>query len=136
MSSFEQTKSYGTVVGKVRRILRLEALAVLAAAISAYLLVGGNLWLLVILFFAPDLAFAGYAVGAKAGAAVYNAAHSYLMPIGLGGLGLYLKVDLLHQLALIWIAHIAFDRSLGYGLKYASAFGHTHLGEVGKKKRK
>jgi hypothetical protein len=34
-------------------------------------------------------------------------------------------------LALIWVAHIGFDRLLGYGLKYASAFGHTHLGARG-----
>jgi hypothetical protein len=41
---------------------------------------------------------------------------------------------LLLSLALIWVAHIGFDRLLGYGLKYATAFGHTHLGVVGKLK--
>ncbi len=34
--------------------------------------------------------------------------------------------------ALIWVAHIGFDRMLGYGLNYPTAFGHTHLGLVGK----
>lgn len=34
-------------------------------------------------------------------------------------------------LALIWTAHIGFDRALGYGLKYATAFGETHLGRLG-----
>ena len=29
---------------------------------------------------------------------------------------------------LIWIAHIGFDRALGYGLKYPTGFGDTHLG--------
>jgi hypothetical protein len=34
-------------------------------------------------------------------------------------------------LAVIWLAHIGFDRLMGYGLKYATAFGHTHLGMLG-----
>jgi len=33
---------------------------------------------------------------------------------------------------MIWLAHIGFDRALGYGLKYASGFGFTHLGRIGK----
>ena len=36
------------------------------------------------------------------------------------------------SLALIWLAHIGFDRALGYGLKYAQGFGWTHLGHIGK----
>ncbi|MCS4316879.1 hypothetical protein M2407_001178 [Serratia sp. BIGb0234] len=35
--------------------------------------------------------------------------------------------------ALIWGAHIGFDRALGYGLKYASGFADTHLGGLGRK---
>jgi hypothetical protein len=34
------------------------------------------------------------------------------------------------QIALIWGAHIGMDRAVGYGLKYADAFKHTHLSEV------
>jgi hypothetical protein len=36
------------------------------------------------------------------------------------------------SLATIWIAHIGFDRALGYGLKYGSGFTHTHLGRIGR----
>jgi hypothetical protein len=32
---------------------------------------------------------------------------------------------------LIWVAHIGFDRLLGYGLKYPTGFGNTHLGKLG-----
>ena len=39
---------------------------------------------------------------------------------------------LLQALALIWIAHIGLDRALGYGLKYATGFGDTHLGRIGR----
>ncbi len=35
--------------------------------------------------------------------------------------------------ALVWIAHIGFDRALGFGLKYASRFGDTHLGRTGRR---
>jgi hypothetical protein len=35
------------------------------------------------------------------------------------------------QVPLIWIGHIGFDRVLGYGLKYPTAFRDTHLGQLG-----
>ena len=35
------------------------------------------------------------------------------------------------SLAFIWAAHAGFDRALCYGLKYATGFGHTHLGRIG-----
>ena len=34
------------------------------------------------------------------------------------------------KLALIWIAHIAFDRAMGFGLKYGTHFSDTHVGRV------
>jgi hypothetical protein len=33
--------------------------------------------------------------------------------------------------ALVWVAHIGFDRALGYGLKYPTGFTATHLGTIG-----
>jgi hypothetical protein len=36
-------------------------------------------------------------------------------------------------IAIVWAAHIAMDRAFGYGFKYPDAFGHTHLGIVGKR---
>ena len=38
-----------------------------------------------------------------------------------------LFVVLLVQLALIWVAHIAADRAMGFGLKYPTEFKDTHL---------
>ena len=35
-------------------------------------------------------------------------------------------------IAMIWLAHIGFDRALGYGLKYERGFGFTHMGRIGK----
>ena len=33
---------------------------------------------------------------------------------------------------IIWGAHVGFDRALGYGLKYSTGFGFTHLGLIGR----
>ena len=34
-------------------------------------------------------------------------------------------------LALIWVAHIAADRALGYGLRSPEGFGVTHMERIG-----
>ncbi|TAU32083.1 DUF4260 family protein [Rhizobium ruizarguesonis] len=125
--------SAGSVTGGVRGVLRLEAFAIMAAATTAYFVSGGNPWLYAILFFTPDLSFAAYALNARLGAIVYNMVHSYISAILLAGASWLLGIDLLWQVAVILAAHAGFDRSLGYGLKYASAFSHTHLGVIGKR---
>ena len=122
----------GAVQGGVRQTLRLEAAALLAASLAAYAHLGGGWGLFALLFLVPDLSMLGYLAGPRIGALAYNAAHSYMTPVGLAALSLGLHAPHLAPLALIWSAHIAFDRLLGYGLKYASAFGDTHLGRVGR----
>jgi hypothetical protein len=36
---------------------------------------------------------------------------------------------------LSWIAHIALDQTLGYGLKLPKSFEHTVLGPIGRSRR-
>lgn len=109
------------------RFLRLEGLAVAAAALGAYVLLGGPLWLLVVLALAPDLSMIAYAAGPRRGALGYNIVHSYALPLGLAGLGLWFDAVLALQVAAVWVAHIGVDRLVGYGLKYETGFKHTHL---------
>ena len=116
-------------------ILRLEGLAALALAAAAYAYLGGSWLQFAVLFLVPDLSMLGYLGGRRLGAAAYNAGHSYLGPALMGAAGVALAQPLAQQLALIWAAHIGFDRMLGYGLKYASSFGHTHLAVIGKAAR-
>ena len=118
----------GFVFGPPRVWLRLEGLAVLA--FSAWLYArGGHFWgLFALLFLAPDLSFLAYLAGARVGAAAYNAAHSYVAPMALAGWALVSERPA--TVALIWMAHIGFDRLLGYGLKYSTAFRDTHLGRL------
>ena len=119
----------GFVVGGPRVLLRLEALAALAGIAAWYGPASGDWLLFAILFLAPDLSMLGYLAGRRIGAICYNAAHNYVGPIGVIAAA---QVDArLLPFGLIWAAHVAFDRALGYGLKYGSAFGDTHLGLVG-----
>ncbi len=93
----------------------------------------GRGWLFfLLLLFLPDVSIAGYALGARAGATIYNVVHSYVLPLLLGVVGLLLRQELLVTLALIWTAHIGMDRLLGYGLKEPTGFRDTHLGPIGR----
>ena len=69
----------------------------------------------------------GYLFGKKVGAIAYNSAHTYLAPFFLWALCYLGYRPSLLPLCAIWIAHIGFDRLLGYGLKYATHFKDTHL---------
>lgn len=109
-------------------VLRLEGAVVLALAVWAYQAVGGSWWLFALLFLAPDVFMLGYLRDKKFGAAVYNAGHTYIAPAALALVGLVLSASILLPIALIWAAHIGFDRCLGYGLKDPSGFKATHLG--------
>jgi len=132
----EATNFSGHVEGGVRRLLRAEGLALLAGAVALYWRVGGDGKQFAILFLSPDLSFAGYLAGPRIGAAAYNTMHSTLLPLLLLGAGIALGQPLALQVALIWLAHVGFDRALGYGLKYAAGFGFTHLGWLGKAQRR
>lgn len=126
------TEAAGAVVGAPRLILRLEGVALALAAAFFYWRLGGSWILFAVLFLAPDLSFLAYLVSPRAGALAYNAAHATLGPLALLALGAWLGSAIAEHSALIWLAHVGFDRALGYGLKYASAFGDTHLGRIGR----
>jgi hypothetical protein len=121
----------GAVVGAPRLILRLEGAALLLVAAFFYWRLGGSWIDFAVLFLTPDLSFLGYLLSPRAGAIAYNAAHATLGPLAVLLLGACLGSAIAEHIALIWLAHVGFDRALGCGLKYASAFGDTHLGRIG-----
>ena len=118
----------GAVEAPVRGILRLEGLAVLVGATAAYHALNANWLVFAFLFLLPDLSMLGYFASRSIGARVYNIGHSYLSPAALALAGYLAGQSGSYGVALIWAAHIGFDRVLGYGLKYPTAFGDTHLG--------
>jgi len=116
----------------VRFLLRIEGVAVAAIAAVLYARTGASWWLFAALWLVPDLSMLGYLASPCRGARIYNAFHTYTLPIVLGLSGWFLHAKGLVPFALIWINHIGVDRLLGYGLKYSNGFGWTHLGIKGK----
>lgn len=111
-------------------LLRVEG-AMLLVATTAFYWREDNSWLLfAIAFFLPDLSMLGYTARPRTGATVYNLAHTSVLPLVLVLGGVVADQPLVTALALIWLAHIGFDRLLGYGLKYPEGFKETHLSRV------
>jgi hypothetical protein len=50
-----------------------------------------------------------------------------VVPLVAAGYGIGTNHQTVLALSLIWIAHIGFDRMLGFGLKYPTVFKDTHL---------
>ncbi|SHF13123.1 protein of unknown function [Kaistia soli DSM 19436] len=133
MSITTEPSTSPAVAGVPRRLLQAEGAAVLAVSLAAYSHLGGNWALFAAIFFAPDLAMLGYLAGNRIGAALYNAVHTTLTAFALGAAGYLFDLNWAIDSAVILAAHIGFDRLLGYGLKYGTAFGDTHLGSKGKR---
>lgn len=118
----------------MKAMLKIEEAGI--TAISIYLLTKYNLglpvWAWVILFFSPDISMLGYLVNTRVGAYTYNLFHHRAVAIILAAFGLLLASNLLIAIGILLFAHSSFDRMLGYGLKYADNFKHTHLGWIGK----
>jgi Domain of unknown function (DUF4260) len=110
-------------------LLRLEGLLALVVGCVAYQYLYPHHWgLFALLFLVPDISLLGYLRPAsKTSAAFYNLVHCYVLPFALGLLAWERGGVLGGQLALIWIAHISFDRCLGYGLKFPESFRYTHI---------
>jgi hypothetical protein len=132
MAETASAETAGAVTGGLRTLLRLEGLTLFVGMTLLYAVWDGSWWVYAILFLAPDLSFAAYLAGPRAGAIVYNAAHSYMAPMALMTTGFALSSPLVLSIAMIWLAHIGIDRALGYGLKYSAGFGFTHLGRIGR----
>lgn len=113
---------------------QIEGTLVFVAALLIYWLGGQGfgLWLSLLLFFAPDLSFAGYLAGPARGAQAYNTVHLYGFGAAVMGIGALAGWPVLTALGLLWLGHSGFDRMLGYGLKLPEGFQFTHMGRIGK----
>ncbi|MDT4835220.1 hypothetical protein FQZ97_688770 [compost metagenome] len=109
-----------------------------AILVAVFYIVVGNFdwWWLPILFLVPDITMAGYLINSRVGAVVYNLGHSLIGPVVLVALYIGTDSQALLFAALIWLFHILIDRAFGHGLKHTEGFHHTHLGPIGKQKKK
>jgi uncharacterized protein DUF4260 len=124
----------GAAQGSVRALLRLEGLAIAAITFVLYARMGASWWPFAAFWLVPDLSMLGYLYRPCWGARIYNAAHTYVLPMVLALFALLSRDPTLLPFALIWMNHISIDRMLGYGLKYSNGFGWTHLGRLGREK--
>ncbi|KAJ9640620.1 uncharacterized protein PV06_02361 [Exophiala oligosperma] len=120
----------GVVKTWPRLLLRLEGACIFGSTIWAYSRLGQSWWAFAGLLLVPDLGMAGYLANTTAGAALYNTVHTETPPILLLCTALARNNKVLTGIALSWLAHIGMDRMFGFGLKYGTSFGHTHLGSA------
>jgi len=111
-------------------LLRTEEAILLLLTLFAYQHLHYSWLLFAILFLTPDLFMLGYLANVRLGAAIYNVAHTLTLPLALLFISYTRRWQLAPAVALIWTAHIAFDRVLGYGLKYPTHFKDTHLQHI------
>ncbi|MGO9844273.1 MAG: DUF4260 domain-containing protein [Candidatus Acidiferrales bacterium] len=115
---------------KPRWILHLEGAAIFIVALCFYRAGHYPWWLFAALFLVPDVSMIGFVKNARWGSAIYNLVHTLTLPLALLGGALILGGPRWIPYALVWLAHIGFDRALGYGLKYPTVFKDTHLQHV------
>ena len=108
-----------------RPLLHLEGATVLLVSLLAYHWSNGSWLQFALLFLLPDMSMLGYLANPRIGSITYNAVHTYVGPVAMASY--FCAHHALFSLSLIWIAHIGFDRMLGYGLKYPTRFKDTHL---------
>jgi hypothetical protein len=111
--------------------LKIEDAAILLAAVLLCFFVDARWYVFAGMALAPDVGILGYLIGPRFGAVTYNATHIQAVPLVLAVYALNTANPVLQAVALVWIAHIAFDRLAGYGLKMPSGFTDTHLGKIG-----
>lgn len=122
----------GETTGAVRIVLRIEGFCVVVAASVAYSEFGLGWSTFALFFFVPDISLLAYIAGPKIGAVSYNLAHSYSGALACLAAAFVFPAPTVLAAGLIWCAHIGFDRTLGYGLKYSDGFSFTHLGRIGR----
>ena len=117
----------------MKNLIRLEEALMLALAVYLNSFLSYSTWLYWILFLSPDIGMIGYLVNSRVGAFTYNLLHHKAGAILLYIIGAYFQIEVLQFTGLLLFGHSAFDRMLGYGLKFNDSFHHTHLGWIGKK---
>lgn len=115
---------------KVSLFLRLEGFFFLLIAGWVYASFGVSWWYFFALLLVPDFFMVGYLKNTTLGALLYNIGHTYLVPILLFPVGLFLNNGFVIYAAVIWFAHISMDRMMGFGLKLDTHFRDTHLGRL------
>ena len=115
----------------MKYLLKLEEVSEMLLALLVFTQLPYAWWVLPATFLLPDLSIIGYLAGPRVGASCYNLAHHKAVALAVGVAGWWFAQPLLLLAGTVLLFHSAFDRVLGYGLKFPTGFRDTHLGRVG-----
>src|SRR5215831_13226698 len=103
----------------MKELIKLEELSVFAAAIFLLYQLPLHLswWLYFLLFLSPDIGMLGYIINSRVGAITYNFTHHKATGVILLAIGWFTGHEGVVLYGYILLAHSAFDRILGFGLK-------------------
>ena len=114
----------------IRPLIQFEYACAFLLTLFFYWYSDFSLLLFFLLLLVPDITMIGYIINTKIGATIYNAGHSFLLPLVLLVISFMIVHALILMISLIWLAHIFMDRALGYGLKYTDSFKQTHIQKI------
>ncbi len=114
------------------KLIKLEELGMFILGLALFITLDYAWWVFPALLLAPDISMAGYLLGNRAGATIYNLFHHKGIAAGTYAAGLVSGVTVLMLAGIMLFSHASLDRILGYGLKYFDSFQHTHMGRIGK----
>lgn len=118
-------------LNSMKTIIKIEEIAMFGLGIYLFSLLDNEWWWFLVLLLTPDIGMLGYLFGNRIGAFFYNFFHHKGVAIAIYLIGIYFSVPLCQLAGAILFSHSAFDRIMGYGLKYDKGFKYTHLGEIG-----
>ena len=122
----------GACLGTARRSVYLMlGVALTIIALVEMIRFGGATWFALAFVILPDIALLyGAAADLERGrlhpraVRLYNVVHSFWLPLALMAVGLWLP-PVVFVSGVVWAAHIAWDRGLGFGLRTRE--GHQRL---------
>ena len=112
----------------MKNVLRLEMVVLFGLSVYLFALTNFAWWWFPVLLLVPDVGVVGYLAGPRLGAYTYNLTHHLGLATLLIIVGQYYALSYVELAGIIMLGHSAFDRILGFGLKYTDSFRHTHLG--------
>lgn len=114
----------------MKSLLKLEYVAILVLSLLLFSQLDYQWWMYVLFFLVPDIGMVGYVVNTKVGAFTYNFTHHYATAVACLLVGFTFSIPVVIFAGTILLGHSAFDRLLGYGLKYSDSFKHTHINHL------
>jgi hypothetical protein len=112
----------------MKKNIALEELAMFCFSIYLFSQTAFAWWWFPLLILTPDIGMAGFFLGPRTGAFLYNIFHHKAIAILVLLSGWFLADPVITLAGILLFGHSSMDRMFGFGLKYPDSFHHTHLG--------